>query len=72
MKRAENMDCKQKQKRERPAGSPPPVGFASFRRTITKLNITEILKGINKLNNSVASVPIGMNMICFAFSIYSS
>lgn len=24
-------------KRERPAGSPPPVGFASFYRTITEL-----------------------------------
>ena len=28
-----------KQKRERPAGSPPPVGFASLYRTITALSI---------------------------------
>ena len=32
-----------KQKRERPAGSPTPVGFASFYRTITELRVYVIL-----------------------------
>ena len=34
------------QKRERPVGSPPVTGFASFRNTITEVNITNRYKKV--------------------------
>ena len=37
------------QKRERPAGSPPVTGFASFRNTITELNVANSIGKVNHL-----------------------
>lgn len=47
------------QKREIPAGSPPPVGFASFHRTITEFTIAELTQEVKTL------VPL-CNSICRA------
>ena len=41
-----------KQKRERPAGSPPVTGFASFRSTITKSTIAKPPENVNKQHSS--------------------
>ena len=43
-----------KQKRERPAGSPPPVGFASFYRTITELSIRHFKCPVNTPKHSLS------------------
>lgn len=45
-----------KQKRERPAGSPPVTGFASFRNTITEFNIAELTEEINILIQLIISI----------------
>ena len=37
-------------KRERPAGSPSVTGFASFRNTITRLNIAKLARKVNPAN----------------------
>ena len=41
-------------KRERPAGSPPPVGFASFYRTITELSIRHFKCPVNTPKHSLS------------------
>lgn len=57
-----------KQKRERPAGSPPPVGFASFYRTITELNIRHFKCPVNTPKHSL-SYQLKIILCCFFFLI---
>ena len=51
-------------KGERPAGSPPVTGFASFRNTITELNIAETAVEVNILKNFQSVLVEECKIVC--------